>query len=343
MKELAEPRNEYLPGSPALCAAIAVMLAALGALTTPERLISLGPMRGSLTSDVASVRAIARAEVLLFALACLVFSGVFALAATRWKRVQRSAFVKRIGTFEPPETAAHAALMKPLNPSLLVVGGCTALGLLYVALGSHLFATGRLVLINQEDGLIEYASAALLLLCCLASAVLAYRFRAQKARAVVHACLALGFLLMTGEEISWGQRLFSFETHGVLGAANVQNEVNLHNMFGYFADHLFIGGVFACGFMLPMLAYRHAFFRKLFAYAGLPIASPGLALGVLMVSLLHGWTVYRVIEPMPALRVAELRELLTAVAFAVLLWECWLLSRPAGRTSAFRQERKQLA
>jgi len=333
MKELAERRGESLPGSPAMCAAIAVVLAALGALTTPERLISLGPMRGSLTSDVASVRAIARAEVLLFALACLVLSGVFALAATRWRRIQGSSLVRRIAAFEPPQSAAHAALMKPLNGSLWVVGGCTALGLLYVALGFHLFTAGQLALINQEDGLIEYASAALLMICCLASAVLAFRFRAQKARAVVHGLLALGFLLMTGEEISWGQRIFSFDTHRVLGDANVQNEVNLHNMFGYFADHLFIAGVFACGFVLPMLAYRRAFFRKLFAYAGLPIASPGLALGFLMVSLIHGWTVYRVLAPMPTLRVAELRELLTAVAFAALLWECWLLSLAAGGSS----------
>jgi hypothetical protein len=211
--------------------------------------------------------------------------------------------------------------------SLFAVGACAALGLLYVALGSQLFTTGQLALINNEDGLIEYASAALLMVCCVASAVLAFRFRAHKARAVVHGLLALGFLLMTGEEISWGQRIFSFETHRVLGETNVQNEVNLHNMFGYFADHLFIAGVFVCGFVLPILAYRRAFFRKLFAWAGLPIASPGLALGFLVVSLLHGWTVYRVLEPMPTLRVAELRELLTAVAFAVLMWECWLLSR----------------
>jgi len=334
MKELVEPRGESLPGSPAICAAMAVMLAALGALTTPDRLISLGPMRTSLTSDIASVRAIARAEVLLFALLCLVLSGVFALAATRWKRIEASSFVRRVAAFEPPETPAHAALMKPLNGSLLVVAACTALGLLYVALGSHLFTAGQLSLINEEDGLIEYGTAVLLTICCVASAVLAFRFRGHKARAVVHGLLALGFLLMTGEEISWGQRIFSFETHHVLGQANVQNEVNLHNMFGYFADHLFIAGVFVYGFVLPILAYRQAFFRKLFACAGLPIASPGLAVGFLMVSLLHDWTVYRVLAPLPTLRVAELRELLTAVAFAVLLWECWLLSRAAGKTAA---------
>ena len=208
-----------------------------------------------------------------------------------------------------------------------MVAACTAVGLLYVALGSHLFTTNQLRQINLEDGFIEYGTAALLMICCLASAVLAFRFRAHKARAVVHGLLAIGFLLMTGEEISWGQRIFAFETHHVLAEANVQNEFNLHNMFGYFADHLFIAGVFVCGFVLPILAYRWAFFRKLFAYAGLPIASPGLALGFLLVSMMHAWTVYRVLAPLRYLRVAELRELLTAVAFAVLLWECSLLSR----------------
>jgi hypothetical protein len=336
MKRDIERPAESLPGSPWLCAAIAVVLAAVGGLTTPERLIALGPMRRSLTSGVASVRDIARAEVLLFSLGCLLLSGVFALVAVRWRRIQGSGFVRRVGAFESRETAAHAALMRPLNGPLLVVAVCTALGLLHVAFCTRVFNAAQLRLINQEDGVIEYATAALLMVCCIVSAVLAFRFRGQKARVVVHALLAVGFFLMTGEEISWGQRIFGFETEGLLGEGNVQNETNLHNMFGYFADHLFIAGVFVGGFMLPMLAYRRAFFRKLFAYAGLPIASPGLAIGFLLVSMLHDWTLYRVLPPVPGLRIAELRELLTAVGFAMLMGECRLLSRATGQAAAAR-------
>lgn len=39
------------------------------------------------------------------------------------------------------------------------------------------------------------------------------------------------FLLILGEEISWGQRIFGWESYGVFKDYNLQKETNLHNFF----------------------------------------------------------------------------------------------------------------
>ncbi len=41
---------------------------------------------------------------------------------------------------------------------------------------------------------------------------------------------ALGFFYIAGEEISWGQHLFKWDTPQWIGEANRQNETNLHNL-----------------------------------------------------------------------------------------------------------------
>ena len=42
--------------------------------------------------------------------------------------------------------------------------------------------------------------------------------------------LALLFFVASGEELSWGQHIFKFETPEILAEANRQEEVNLHNL-----------------------------------------------------------------------------------------------------------------
>ncbi|MCI5121151.1 MAG: hypothetical protein D3908_08185, partial [Candidatus Electrothrix sp. AUS4] len=106
---------------------------------------------------------------------------------------------------------------------------------------------------------------------------------------------------------------------------NVQGENNLHNLLGYFADHLYIAGFFIYGFFLPVLTSRILFLRRFFDFIGLPIASLGLAGGCFIISLTHDWTLYLVFDKVKSLRMAELRELLSSVAFLLLMCESWLL------------------
>jgi hypothetical protein len=42
--------------------------------------------------------------------------------------------------------------------------------------------------------------------------------------------LAVLFFFAAGEEISWGQRIFNFETSGIFKSNNLQQETNLHNL-----------------------------------------------------------------------------------------------------------------
>jgi hypothetical protein len=48
----------------------------------------------------------------------------------------------------------------------------------------------------------------------------------------------------------------------------------------------------------------------------------GLALGILPIALTHSWTVGAIVESTVVLRMAELREFLTAIAFLMLALEC---------------------
>ncbi len=123
-----------------------------------------------------------------------------------------------------------------------------------------------------------------------------------------------------GEEISWGQRILEFDTPEALQSVNVQNEVNLHNSFGYLADHIFIAGVIIYGTIIPIFVLTSNFFHRAFDISGLPVASLGLAAGFFLVSLLHGWTVYAVFPSTP-LRVAEARELVSSLGFLMLMIE----------------------
>jgi hypothetical protein len=131
---------------------------------------------------------------------------------------------------------------------------------------------------------------------------------------------------MIGEEISWGQRLLNINTPSAL-EGNVQGETNLHNMFGYFADHIFIASVLLYGVLLPILVQFNAFARKFFDLIGLPVASLGLALGFLMASLLQRWIVYKFVLPPPEFRIEELREMLVMLALSLLMFESWQLAR----------------
>jgi len=86
--------------------------------------------------------------------------------------------------------------------------------------------------VTQEDGLIEWLQVAALLVGAGAFVVLAWRLRRSGRPIAIAAALvaAVGILIVAGEEISWGQRIFGWVTPAVLQAENVQGETNLHNL-----------------------------------------------------------------------------------------------------------------
>jgi len=85
---------------------------------------------------------------------------------------------------------------------------------------------------GAEDGPVEYFTAIGLLLSCLILiwyTVSMVRF-GRYASAAPLGLYALAFLFGAGEEISWGQRIFSWQTGDFFMEHNRQLETNLHNI-----------------------------------------------------------------------------------------------------------------
>ena len=90
--------------------------------------------------------------------------------------------------------------------------------------------------VYEEDGLFENATA----VTALAAGIIFLRlagYRLPVSQKIVYGLLGMAFVIFAMEEISWGQRLFGWETPAVWQQANIQNETNLHNLL---TEYLFV-------------------------------------------------------------------------------------------------------
>ena len=311
---------------------LAVALIFGAVVMTPAFLLELkGPMMQSLGSQDERVRDTAVWTVHGFRGLMLVAAMSFLAVAAFWKTRLRSRFNRRISRCRLLVHPRDDDRVRFLNDSLIIMLIVTAILFLYVAFGDRFISETVRHWINREDGFIQSVQALLFLLCGVANTVLFLKFRAVRfaagfggsldRRAVWHGLLGIFFFFCVGEEISWGQRLFGWETFSLFQIANVQDETNFHNLFGYVSDHLFVLGVLTYGAIIPLLSAGYSFWKRLFNWAGLPVASAGLGLAFLFVSCLHDWSVYRVLPTGSGLKIAEMRELLTASGFLLLAWE----------------------
>ncbi|MEP1356296.1 MAG: hypothetical protein ABJX32_04250 [Tateyamaria sp.] len=196
---------------------------------------------------------------------------------------------------------------------------------LYFSFANDIFSRETLTWINLEDGFLETLSAVILIVASgyAVAVALGLRGTPQTAARLMHYFLAMLFFAMAGEEISWGQRYIGFDTPDNLQGLNVQNEVNLHNMFGYVFDHLFILLFFVWGCVVPLLNRISRFFAQIFGRTGLPIPGAGLAVGMLFITLTQEQLTDSLLGQVHRLRVPELRELLSAIAFLLLMIESY--------------------
>ncbi len=171
----------------------------------------------------------------------------------------------------------------------------------------------------QEDGPIEWSTAIFLF---VSSLVLARR-SIEQARdgawvaTLLVALYALLFFFASGEEISWGQRVFGWETTEFFAENNFQNETNLHNLVvgeTQLAKTLF-GSVLTTVLLLYLvvlpLMYSRFNWVQSFADA-LAIPVPGLrhaalafgaSLLIAVVDLPRKWEVYEFIFSLIALSI----------------------------------------
>jgi hypothetical protein len=86
-----------------------------------------------------------------------------------------------------------------------------------------------------EDGPLEWTQFTLFLLASVLLAVAAWRL-ARSGDLIGCALIAvgaLGIFGIAGEEISWGQRVFDWQTPSDLAAVNHQHETNIHNITAF--------------------------------------------------------------------------------------------------------------
>ncbi|MBN1268822.1 MAG: hypothetical protein JXB04_04485 [Kiritimatiellae bacterium] len=85
--------------------------------------------------------------------------------------------------------------------------------------------------LQGEDRLVEWVTFAGFAGACLATLTILRRRRKMDRRSLAYlAFLALFFFVCAGEELSWGQRLFGFQTPERVADLNTQNEFNIHNL-----------------------------------------------------------------------------------------------------------------
>lgn len=115
-------------------------------------------------------------------------------------------------------------------------------------------------LMSREDRLFEYLSALALaitgvfFMLSLKHSNRDTSFMYKNWRSILLLILGIGFLLTAGEEISWGQRIFSIQTPEALQEINDQDEFNFHNINKRFFDDLLdrstIAFVLVCSLLL---------------------------------------------------------------------------------------------
>ncbi len=298
---------------------ISIFLIALAVLMTPETFIELGPLRRSLTSENDVVRNTALLEVALFRAACGISAFFTLIIFIYQKRVTSSRLWYELNQHEPELSAVPD--FGVFNFSLKVIVFLTALGLVFVFVAQEWLSPNTVDLIIKEDGVVEYISSLLFLISSILALVLLVRFKMPVRHRVMLALLAFFLFVFFGEEISWGQRIFGLDTLEFFREANVQNENNLHNLFGYLFPSLFLLAVIVYGFIFPFAAKSFRFVHQLFDLVGLPIASRGLAIGFLIAVLFRDWTFERLVETSSIVPTAEFGEMLISVGFLLLLME----------------------
>jgi hypothetical protein len=163
----------------------------------------------------------------------------------------------------------------------------------------------------QEDGFVEYSEAFLYLWAAL---IFAYLGARKGFRNIWNWGYALLFLGVCGEEVSWGQRIFSILTPTPLKAINVQGEINLHNLDGIHQHH-HLYGVLICSvicFVIPLTNRFVPALRRLYARFNMPVyplwtwSLPFIAFAFFIVP-----RVFRVID----FKMDEMGEFYLAMAF----------------------------
>ena len=130
--------------------------------------------------------------------------------------------------------------------------------------------------------------------------------------------LALFFIFVAGEEISWGQRILGLHTPDVIAKNNVQGEFNFHNLSFFDRNKALLNqhtalNAFALlmGVLIP-LAHRFVPpLRRLLDVFHFPVPATSVCM-IFVVGLVHGQTLAKMY---PHYSHAEVKELIFSIGF----------------------------
>lgn len=225
-------------------------------------------------------------------------------------------------------TSAQAWQLAPWAMRLLLLAPVL---IMLIGASSALFGKNAYLLITGEDGIAENLQVLIYMVTFILALSATRRYWQAKERliALLYIALCLGLLFLTGEEISWGQRLFGWGTTGVFAEINQQQETNLHNIKGvqdlFKWVQLLVG---AYGLFLPLIVKRWGIFpvfRKLLA-----AITPHESL-IPYFGAMFFWKLYRNLLPAPGhweFRLAEYNEVIELVlALGLFLFVVFQLRR----------------
>ena len=186
---------------------------------------------------------------------------------------------------------------------------------------------------TMENGLFQnltvcgYGLAALLLV--LAAIPLVHRDSTSRLRPWWLLSLAVGCVVVAGEEVNWGQTFLHYSTPNWLEGANIQQEFSLHNLRlpgslsgKHWANELLWWLAVLGGIILPLALMYSERFRRLAWIMELPIP-PRLTQMYCLAGVViprDGLLIGRLSRDNIA---SELREVTIAVAIAVWAWSLW--------------------
>ena len=210
---------------------------------------------------------------------------------------------------------------------------------------------------SEEDDVIESITGILFLVSAIGFFVVMAKSEFLKQRGTKSAYFmtlawALLMVVFAGEEISWGQRIFLFETPEILMEINKQQEFNIHNIEIW---ESFLGGqyrylsimMFMTGLIIPLFAktrFGSQICQK-FAFPVAPLRYVILFVGAYIFGKYFHWFPIESPTGMTTGFIArEVREFVMGVAMACFAlhgafrpWDLFCVPKPDGSGVAHRQ------
>lgn len=193
-----------------------------------------------------------------------------------------------------------------------------AIGVLSAFLGKRIY-----LLVTGEDGIAENLQVIVYIITLVLAVRMVHTYWQAQERliALLYVVLCCGLVFLTGEEISWGQRIFGWSTTGVFAEINEQQETNLHNIEG--VQELFkwvqmlVG---AYGLFLPLMVKRWGVFPAL---RKLVVAITPHESLIPYFGAMFFWKLYRNLITAPGhweFRLSEYNEVIELVLALGLFW-----------------------